>query len=72
MKYEAVNEGAKFRLMLVGIITGSFILRFLYAGSFELLREEAYYWNYAQHLDIGYLDHPPMVALLITQVSDLV
>jgi dolichol-phosphate mannosyltransferase len=27
--------------------------------------EEAYYWNYAQHLDIGYLDHPPMVGWLI-------
>lgn len=29
------------------------------------LPEEAYYWNYAQHLDIGYLDHPPLVAWLI-------
>lgn len=33
--------------------------------------EEAYYWNYAQHLDFGYLDHPPMVALLI-KLSTLV
>lgn len=31
----------------------------------DLLPEEAYYWNYAQRLDIGYLDHPPMVAWLI-------
>ncbi|MGH7855530.1 MAG: glycosyltransferase family 39 protein, partial [Candidatus Binatia bacterium] len=23
------------------------------------------YWNYAQHLDFSYLDHPPMVAWLI-------
>lgn len=30
-----------------------------------LLVEEAYYWNYGEHLDFGYLDHPPMVALLI-------
>lgn len=65
MKDAAINEGAKFRLLLMGVITGSFVLRFLYAGSFELIQEEAYYWNYAQHLDIGYLDHPPMVALLI-------
>jgi dolichol-phosphate mannosyltransferase len=34
-------------------------------GVINLLPEEAYYWNYAQHLDIGYLDHPPMVAWLI-------
>jgi dolichol-phosphate mannosyltransferase len=31
----------------------------------DLFPEEAYYWNYAQHLDFGYLDHPPMVAWLI-------
>lgn len=31
----------------------------------ELMVEEAYYWNYAEHLDLSYLDHPPMVALLI-------
>ena len=30
-----------------------------------LIPEEAYYWNYSQHLDFGYLDHPPMVAWLI-------
>ncbi len=40
-------------------------LRFFYLGSFELLEEEAYYWNYAKHLDYGYLDHPPMIALFI-------
>ncbi|MFZ4428090.1 MAG: glycosyltransferase family 39 protein [Saprospiraceae bacterium] len=26
--------------------------------------DEAYYWMYAQRLDWGYFDHPPMVALL--------
>mgnify|MGYP000246322687 CR=1 FL=1 len=31
----------------------------------DLLVEEAYYWNYSAHLDFGYVDHPPMVALLI-------
>ncbi|WP_162944036.1 MULTISPECIES: glycosyltransferase family 39 protein [unclassified Rhizobium] len=40
-------------------------LRLLFLGSANLLPEEAYYWNYSQHLDIGYLDHPPMVAWLI-------
>ncbi len=59
------NSLASYRLILfIGIIF-SFVLRLLFGGSFELLQEEAYYWNYAQHLDIGYLDHPPMVAVLI-------
>lgn len=31
----------------------------------NLLVEEAYYWNYSNHLDFSFLDHPPMVALLI-------
>jgi len=41
------------------------LLRLVYLGQAELLPEEAYYWNYAKHLDFGYLDHPPMVAWLI-------
>lgn len=46
------------------ILTGV-LIRLVFMGILNLLPEEAYYWNYAQHLDIGYLDHPPMVAWLI-------
>ncbi|MBB3386633.1 MULTISPECIES: glycosyltransferase family 39 protein [unclassified Rhizobium] len=49
----------------VGIIIYLLSLRLVFLGFANLLPEEAYYWNYAQHLDIGYLDHPPMVAWLI-------
>ncbi|PUZ28172.1 hypothetical protein DCC81_01435 [Chitinophaga parva] len=35
------------------------------AGCTELMDDEAYYWVYARHLDWGYFDHPPMIALLI-------
>lgn len=48
-----------------GLVVYAVVLRLVYAGSVELLPEEAYYWNYARHLDMGYLDHPPMVAWLI-------
>ena len=41
------------------------LLRLVYLGPAELFPEEAYYWNYAKHMDFGYLDHPPMVAWLI-------
>ncbi|HZE96728.1 MAG TPA: glycosyltransferase family 39 protein [Planctomycetota bacterium] len=30
-----------------------------------VLPEEAYHWLYAKHLDIGYYDHPPMIAGMI-------
>lgn len=43
----------------------SLVLRVFVIIFNKLLVEEAYYWNYAQHLDFGYLDHPPMVALWI-------
>ncbi len=54
----------QYRLAIILIIY-SVALRFFYLGSPELFYEEAYYWNYAKHLDIGYLDHPPMVAWII-------
>lgn len=53
------------RTLAIGLIAYAFALRLVYLGSVELLPEEAYYWNYSRHLDIGYLDHPPMVAWLI-------
>jgi len=59
------SRQVRLRLALVVVIVTSFIFRMLFSGSFELLKEEAYYWVYAQNLDIGYLDHPPMVAMLI-------
>ena len=53
------------RALAIGFIAYAFVLRLVYLGSVELLPEECYYWNYSRHLDIGYLDHPPMVAWLI-------
>jgi dolichol-phosphate mannosyltransferase len=51
--------------LAVGLIAYAFALRAIYAGCVELMPEETYYWSYSQHLDFGYLDHPPMVAWLI-------
>src|SRR5580692_8752144 len=63
----AGNPGADFhwRALLIALVGYAFFLRVLYSGQIELIPEEAYYWNYSRHLDIGYLDHPPMVAWLI-------
>ena len=55
----------RWRNAAVGIIAYAFALRLVYAGAVEMMPEETYYWNYSQHLDFGYLDHPPMVAWLI-------
>jgi dolichol-phosphate mannosyltransferase len=53
------------RRLTIAFIVYLVLLRLFYGGPFEILFEEGYYWNYAQHLDISYLDHPPMVAWLI-------
>jgi hypothetical protein len=42
-----------------------FLIGILQAYTTELFDDEAYYWVYAQFLDWGYFDHPPMIALLI-------
>ena len=55
-------------LAAVGYIV---LLKLFYLGVPELLFEEAYYWNYAQHLDIGYLDHPLIVAWTITAFTKM-
>ena len=47
------------RAAAIGVVGLAVVLKLIYAGQVELMPEEAYYWNYAQHLDIGYLDHPP-------------
>jgi dolichol-phosphate mannosyltransferase len=47
------------------LVAFAFVLRLVFSAQLELMPEEAYYWNYSRHLDIGYLDHPPMVAWLI-------
>jgi dolichol-phosphate mannosyltransferase len=58
-------DATRARTLAIGLIIYAFALRLTYLGSVELLPEETYYWNYSRHLDIGYLDHPPMVAWLI-------
>jgi dolichol-phosphate mannosyltransferase len=55
----------RWRNTTLALIAYAFVLRLVYAGSVEMMPEETYYWNYSRHLDIGYLDHPPMVAWLI-------
>jgi dolichol-phosphate mannosyltransferase len=60
-----LGSGAGWQTGAIGLVIVAAALRLVYSGRVELLPEETYYWNYARHLDIGYLDHPPMVAWLI-------
>jgi hypothetical protein len=56
-----IKKIGKFNLFLLGFI----LLNILQSYFTPLIPDEAYYWVYSHHLDWGYFDHPPMVALII-------
>lgn len=66
-----VPDAVRWRVAAIGVAIYASVLRLVFLGLVDLLPQEAYYWNYAQHLDIGYLDHPPMVAWLIWATTGL-
>ena len=52
---------AFFRLLLPLFLA----VRIAYAAKLLLVPDEAFYWLLSRHLAPGYLDHPPMIALVI-------
>ncbi|MEW4455253.1 glycosyltransferase family 39 protein [Bremerella sp. JC817] len=48
---------------LVGL--GLFRLLYLALDPFDLVHDEAYYWDWSRQLDYGYFSKPPMIAWLI-------
>ncbi len=61
----------RWHLVAAGLFAYVFILRVLYMGHVELIPDEMYYWVYAQHLALSYLDHPPLIAWLIAAGTGL-
>lgn len=59
------SHAIRWRTAAIGVIGYAVLLRLVYLGLPDLIPQEAYYWNYAQHPALSYLDHPPMVAWLI-------
>ena len=47
------------------LVIGCSLLRIFYAGTFLLVPDEAYYWQWSRYLSLGYHDHPPMIAWTI-------
>lgn len=55
----------RYNRLFVKTTTVLTLARLLIAGSFGLTDDESHYWQYSQHLDFSYYDHPPMVGYLI-------
>ncbi|HET6990743.1 MAG TPA: glycosyltransferase family 39 protein [Bacteroidia bacterium] len=53
------------RNLLFILPIGWLIINLLQACFTELANDEAYYWMYAKNLNVGYFDHPPMIAVMI-------
>jgi len=60
-------KNKKFNLFIVGLL----LINLLQAIFTPIIKDEAYYWRWAQSLDWGYFDHPPMVAYIIKLSSFL-
>jgi dolichol-phosphate mannosyltransferase len=63
--YTRATPAVRWRVFAICVVLYAVLIRLAFMGIIDLIPEEAYYWNYAQRLDFGYLDHPPMVAWLI-------
>jgi dolichol-phosphate mannosyltransferase len=61
----------RWHLAAIALFAYVFTLRLLYLPHLALLPDEMYYWVYAKHLDLSYLDHPPLTAWLIASSSAL-
>ncbi len=44
------------------VIVAGLAVRLLMMGFIPITTEEAYHWNFGEHLDWSYFDHPPMMA----------
>lgn len=65
-----VKESMYVRLTLL-LIIGLTVLRGVGAATWPLSIDEAYYWLWSRHLDWSYLDHPPMIAYIISFFTHL-
>ncbi|SPF49922.1 conserved membrane hypothetical protein [Syntrophobacter sp. SbD1] len=57
------------RFFLLLIFATLFRLVYLLAAPFDLVADEAYYWDWSRQLDWGYFSKPPMVAWIIALFS---
>jgi 4-amino-4-deoxy-L-arabinose transferase-like glycosyltransferase len=68
---EAAAAQGRLALRLALLAAGLTVLRLIGAGLIHLTEDEAYYRLWSQHLQLGYFDHPPMIAWWIRAGTSL-
>lgn len=58
----AVNPAPRGLRTVITALVGWTVSRLTLTSLFPLISDEAYHWMWAKHLDLGYYDHPGMVA----------
>lgn len=53
------------RILTLLSIIFTIALKVIFINNAQLIPDEAYYWNYQEHLSLSYLDHPPLLAWTI-------
>ena len=69
-----MNKSQESKVILLGMSIGAIFLYrlcMLYALKLDLYVDEAYYFNWAKHLDWGYYSKPPMLSFLIALTTKL-
>lgn len=63
----ADEDSARWTRRTLGLIAGLALFRVLYLAldPFDLVHDEAYYWDWSRQLDYGYYSKPPMIAWII-------
>jgi 4-amino-4-deoxy-L-arabinose transferase-like glycosyltransferase len=65
MTIDARSRIGRYDLFAAGLIAVLVAIRLAAAAAAPLAFDETYYWLWSKHLAGGYLDHPPMVAVVI-------
>lgn len=58
-------------VVLIGLSLIKLVIHFLASGQYGYFRDELYYMACGENLDFGYVDHPPLIAL-VTRFSRLI
>jgi 4-amino-4-deoxy-L-arabinose transferase-like glycosyltransferase len=66
-KYQSDSSWKPIGILCVLIIA----IRFIFTFIMGIMPQDAYYDFYAQHLDLSYYDHPPMIAYLLRLFTTL-
>jgi len=53
------------------VLALALVIRLVVSGQFLLTPDETNYWQWSRYLDIGYYDHPPMIAWTIRLATTL-